>query len=89
MSKNGFSLKTSLQIHCYTPIQESGFYLHWLGFYNSNKVKNAYIMTHSVASFNATKKCGDFCLPGVESFPTMYNMKDFAVIIVSRYYTLT
>ena len=54
-----------------------------------NKVKNTfYIMTHSVASFDATKKCDDFWLPGVESFPMIYNMNDFAVIIFRRYYTL-
>ena len=64
--------------------------LDFIGCYNSNKVKNAYyIMTHSIASFGATrKKCDDFWLPGVKSFPTIYNMNDFAVIIFSRYYTL-
>ena len=34
------------------------------------------------------KKCDDFWLPGVDSFPTIYNMIDFAFIIFSRYYTL-
>ena len=34
------------------------------------------------------KKSDDFWLPGVESFPTIYNMNDLAVIIFSRYYTL-
>ena len=32
--------------------------------------------------------CDDFWLPSSESFPTIYNMNDFAAIIFSRYYTL-
>ena len=35
------------------------------------------------------KKCDDFWLSSTESFPTMYNMNDFATIIFSRFYTLT
>ena len=63
------------------------FIFIWLGSYNSNKVKDAYyIMNYSAASFDATKKkCDDCWHPGVESFPTIYNMNDFAVIIFSRY----
>ena len=34
------------------------------------------------------KKCNDFWIPGSESFPTIYNMNDFAEIIFRRYYTL-
>ena len=34
------------------------------------------------------KKCDNFWLPGVENFPTIYNMNDFAVMICSRFYTL-
>ena len=50
---------------------------------NSNKVKNApYNMTYSIASFNTTQKNDDFWLPGVESFPTIYNLNDFAVAIL-------
>ena len=45
-------------------------------------------MTHSVASFDATKKCDDFWLSSVESFPMIYNMNDFVVIIFRRHYTL-
>ena len=55
-----------------------------------HKVKNTYyISTYSVASFGATQKiCDDFGLSGVESFPMIYNTNDFAVMILSHYYTL-
>ena len=33
------------------------------------------------------KKCDDFWLPSAESFPMVYNMNDFAVIIFRRYHT--
>ena len=54
-----------------------------------HKVKNTYyIITYSVASFGATQKISDdFGLSGFKSFPTIYNTNDFAVIILSRYYT--
>ena len=34
------------------------------------------------------KKCDDFWLPGVNSFPLIYNAKVFALIIFSRHGTL-
>ena len=59
--------------------KESGFCVHWLGSYYSNKVKNGYyVITYNVELFDATQKCDDFLIPsvtpGVESFSTIYNM---------------
>ena len=59
--------------------KESWFYLHWLGSYKSNMVKNAYyIMTYSVASFDATQK----------NFGFLVSRAFQRYIIFSRYYTL-
>ena len=53
--------------------------------FKAKKVKNAYYMIDHLAQ---RKKCDDFWLAGVESFPTIYNMNDFAVIIFGLYYIL-
>ena len=45
--------------------KDAWFYLHWLGSYKSNKVKNAYyILTYSFASFDMTQKMRYFLASG-------------------------
>ena len=47
---NWLHSKRDSQVMLYSQREESWFYLHWLGWNNSTKVKNAYnIMTHRVA----------------------------------------